>query len=104
MQPKPEDRPPHSVADERRRSARNPRDCQATIRSPTSPDATDQHAVGDVAFSRHGVDFHSNTPVTPGTFHQMEIRFAGQVLRREIRVLHCRRDETGGFRVGAEFH
>jgi hypothetical protein len=104
MQTKLEERPRRLSAEDRRRSPRNPRTCEAWIRSPTSLNAEDRRAVGSVALSKHGVDFNSATPVVPGTFYQMEIRLDGQVLCREVRILHCRRDEAGGFRVGAEFH
>ncbi|GEM_PF-1461511 len=85
---------------ERRRSSRNAQTLESCVRAVDSSEEID---VSDVNLSRHGVGFCSKSSLTLGDSYIVEIGFGDQKLISEIRIVSCRKLDTGGVEVGAEF-
>jgi len=88
---------------DRRRSIRVPHVVEAWISSPTDFDKTQQMEVCSVNLSRHGVAFDIKQNVATGSFWVIEIGFGDQRMISEVRIVSCRKTESGLFEVGAEF-
>ena len=78
---------------DRRRSKRVPQVVEAWIASPTATDPDDCEEV--LAINKAAL------PI--GTFHRVDVSFAGQRIRTEIRIMNCRAISNGHFEIGAEF-
>jgi hypothetical protein len=93
---------PRSASD-RRRSERVPHVCEAWLSSPTATSADDKLEVTSLNISRHGVGFELATALPVGTFYVIEIGVGNQRLCSEIRLVACKKQESGLYEVGAEF-
>ena len=88
---------------DRRRSKRVPQVVEAWIASPTATDPDDCDEVLAINLSRHGMAFDHKVPLPVGTFHRVDVSFAGQRMRTEIRIMNCRQIPNGHYEIGAEF-
>lgn len=94
---------PQEPGEERRRSVRYPRVADAWIWSPTADVDEDRQEVTAVNLSRHGVAFDLERPVASGSFQMIEIALGEQRLVSEIRIISCRKLDSGQYEVGAAF-
>jgi len=92
-----------AVEADRRRSERTPHVVEAWIVSPTATRADERREVRALNLSRHGVGFEIGAAMPVGSFFVVEIGVGEQRLRSEVRIISCRRTETGAFEIGAEF-
>jgi hypothetical protein len=88
---------------DRRRTARAPHVAEAWVCSPTATSPDERTEVQALNLSRHGVGFELPTPLPEGTFYTIELGVGDQRLRSEVRIISCRRNDAGGYDVGAEF-
>jgi hypothetical protein len=88
---------------ERRRTTRTPHVAEAWVCSPTATSPDERTEVQSLNLSRHGVGFELPTPLPEGTFYTIELGVGEQRLRSEVRIISCRRNDAGGYDVGAEF-
>ena len=91
---------PASPSRERRRSERRPHTVEAFLSSPTGGDRLE---VASIDLSRHGVGLRLMKPIASGTFKALELGLGSQHLITEVRILSCRQEKDGSFRVHAAF-
>jgi hypothetical protein len=87
-------------ASERRRSPRKPHVVEASLGSPTGGKPL---KVTSVDLSKHGVGLSVAKPIAAGTFHVLNLGLGTQRIAGEVRVLSCRKEADGSYRVHAEF-
>lgn len=85
---------------DRRRSERRPHAVEAFLSSPTGGDRIE---VSSIDLSRHGVGLRLPIPIASGTFKALELGLGSQRMVTEVRILSCRQDKDGSFRVHAAF-
>lgn len=93
-------KPVSSAAPERRRSPRKPHVVEAFLGSPTGGKPL---KVTSVDLSKHGVGLSVERPIAAGTFHVLNLGLGDQRIAGEVRVLSCRKEADGSYRVHAEF-
>ena len=91
---------PAAPTNERRRSPRKPHVVEASLGSPTGGKPL---KVTSVDLSKHGVGLSVAKPIAAGTFHVLNLGLGAQRIAGEVRVLSCRKEADGSYRVHAEF-
>lgn len=86
---------PAAPAEEQRREPRQSVEGQAWVSRPTPDlrrpdDPFERRPIAKLNRSRRGIAFLSSTPMTPGTFHKLELTIDGRSIVCEVRVRHCR--------------
>ncbi len=88
----------------KRRTVRAPHVMDAWICSPTAVQPMEERReVRSINISRHGIGFSADCELATGAFWIVEVGFGEQRLLSEIRIVNCRKAESGRFEVGAEF-
>jgi hypothetical protein len=86
--------------EERRRSDRRPHVVEAFLSSPTGGSRL---PVTSIDLSKHGVALDINKPIATGMFQVLELGIGQQKMITEVRILSCREETSGCFRVHATF-
>jgi hypothetical protein len=94
---------PSPVESDRRRSARLPHIAEAWVVSPTATRDEERLEVQSLNLSRHGVMFELDAPLAISSFYLFDVGVGEQQMRSEIRIISCKKNETGAYEVGAEF-
>jgi len=87
-------------AEERRRSDRRPHVVEAFLSSPTGGSRL---PVTSIDLSKHGVALDIRKPIATGMFQVLELGIGQQKMITEVRILSCREEANGCFRVHAAF-
>jgi len=91
---------PSGKSEERRRSQRRPHIVEAFLSSPTGGNRLEGTAID---LSKHGIALDVNRPIATGTFQRLEMGAGPQKTVREVRILSCRQESNGTFRIHATF-
>lgn len=89
-----------NLAEERRRSDRRAHVVEAFLSSPTGGGRLQ---VSSIDLSKHGIGLSLKKPIAAGTFRVLELGMGSQKMVTEVRILSCRPEPEGGFRVHATF-
>jgi hypothetical protein len=87
-------------SEERRRSDRRPHVVEAFLSSPTGGSRL---AVTSIDLSKHGIALDVKKPIATGMFQVLELGIGPQKMITEVRILSCREEADGCFRVHAAF-
>ncbi len=88
------------VTADRRRSPRRAHVVEASLASPTGGKPLE---VTGVDLSKYGVGLNVKKPIAANTFHILNLGLGAQRIVGEVRVLSCRKQSDGAYRVHAEF-
>jgi hypothetical protein len=89
-----------TLAKDRRRSPRRAHVAEASLSSPTGGQPV---PVTGVDLSKKGVGLCVKHAIAAGTFHILNLGVDQQRIVSEVRVLSCRKQPDGSYRVHAEF-
>jgi hypothetical protein len=85
---------------DRRRSPRRVHVVEASLVSPTGGPSME---VTGVDLSKYGVGLNVKKPIAAETFHILNLGLGAQKIVGEVRVVSCRKQRDGAYRVHAEF-